>query len=485
MLAHRGPDGVGSAAVGRSAVAHTRLAIVDVAGGQQPMRSDDQRVLLVCNGEVYNHLAIRGRLLGTHDFKTKSDSEVVLHLYQDLGARCVAELDGMFAFFVTDGDRFMAARDPFGIKPLYFGHGRERQIWFASEFKALIGHCESFAALPPGSSMTESGVMKRWFLPDWAERMGTRRELARRELLDRLEESVVKRLMSDVPMGVFLSGGLDSSIVAAAAQPYLDRPMSFAVGLEDAPDLEAARFVADALGFDHYECTYSLEDVHRELWRIIYHLESYDAALIQSAVPCYFLSKLAAEHVKVVLTGEGADELFAGYSYFENIRDPATLHRECARLLLGLHAMNLQRVDRMTMAHGLEGRVPFLDVAFVELAMSLDPELKLHGSGLEKRVLREAVSDLLPPEIVERPKLEFAYGSGADHLLRFYADSRITDRELSGAERRFPHDPPSSKEELLYRIIFSELFPDQAASRAVERWKPPGTRTAVPAPWSA
>jgi asparagine synthase (glutamine-hydrolysing) len=293
------------------------------------------------------------------------------------------------------------------------------------------------------------------------------------DLVARLERAVVKRLMSDVPMGVFLSGGVDSSLVAALAQPHLGRTKTFAVGCAHSPDLESARLAARALGTQHHERTYSLADVDRDLEKIIYHLESYDAALIRSAVPCYFLSELAAEHVKVVLTGEGADELFGGYAYFKDIEDPDALHRECARLLLGLHSMNLQRVDRMTMAHGLEGRVPFLDFEFVAWAMSLAPELKLQRPGVpEKRLLRAAATTLLPTEIAWRPKLEFSEGSSADALLASYAEGRISDRDLSRAEMLFPVDTPRNKEELLYRLIFGEHFRGEAARRTVQRWQP-------------
>jgi asparagine synthase (glutamine-hydrolysing) len=276
-------------------------------------------------------------------------------------------------------------------------------------------------------------------------------------------------------MGVFLSGGIDSTVIAALMRAHVGSPQSFAVGVQNGLDLEAARFAARALDTVHYECSYSLTDVDRELERIIYHLESYDPALVRSAVPCYFLSKLAADHVKVVLTGEGADELFGGYAYFADIQEAHDVHRECVRLLFGLHAMNLQRVDRMTMAHGLEGRVPFLDVEFVDWAMSLDPELKRRRPGLlEKQLLRKAASELIPREIAERPKLEFSHGSGGDALLRDYAEMRVADGDLARASRRYAVDPPTNKEELLllYRMVFDGLFPGKAAQRAVARWRP-------------
>jgi len=472
-LSHRGPDGTLAAASGRTLLGHTRLAIVDVLGGAQPMRGEDRRFALVCNGEIYNHLRLRERLVGSHRFESRSDSEVVLHLYEDLGASCVHDLDGMFAFFVTDGFRFAAARDPFGIKPLYVGwNSTTRDLWFASEFKALAAHCDGFMALPPGSYLTHSGNVQRWFAPRWATEVGTGAPESASELRHRLKTAVAKRLMSDVPVGVFLSGGLDSSAVVALASEDIGAVETFSVGLAGAPDLEAARQVAHALGTKHRECTYAAEDVAAALETVIYHLESYDPALIRSAVPCYFLARLAAQSVKVVLTGEGADELFGGYSYFDGERDPARFHLECVSLLLNLHSMNLQRLDRMTMAHGLEGRVPFLDTEFVAWSMGLAPVLKFWEAGtLEKRLLREAFADRLPPEILGRKKLEFATGSGVEAVLAEFAEQNVTDRDLAGAAGRFPMDPPTTKEEVLYRRLFDGQFPGRWPLANVQKWR--------------
>jgi len=472
-LRHRGPDGCAAATSGRTLLGHTRLAIIDPPGGAQPMRGEDRRFALVCNGEIYNHVRLRDRLGQSHHFQSLSDSEVVLHLYEDHGAGCVHELDGMFAFFATDGDRFVAARDAFGIKPLYVGwNSATRCLWFASEFKALISHCEGFMALPPGSYLTQTGDVEQWFDPDWATTLGNQAPGSPSELRYRLEAAVVKRLMSDVPVGVFLSGGLDSSAVAMLANQHIASVNTFAVGLAGAPDLEAARCVAKALGTRHHECIYTSQDVAAVLEPVIYHLESYDPALIRSAVPCYFLSRLAAQSVKVVLTGEGADELFGGYAFFSGIRDPALLHRECISLLQNLHSMNLQRVDRMTMAHGLEGRVPFLDTAFVAWSMGLDPSLKLWDSGsIEKRLLRAAFQGCLPSEVLARKKLEFASGSGIEALLASHADSNVTDRDLASAVHHFPIDPPRTKEEVLYRRLFEGLFPGRWPLANVQKWR--------------
>jgi asparagine synthase (glutamine-hydrolysing) len=473
-LAHRGPDGFGVRRSGAAVVAHTRLAIVDVSGGQQPMERDGGRRLLSCNGEIYNHRALRRTLPDRSLFVSDSDSEVVLHLYAEIGSRLVPQLDGMFAFFATDGEDFLVARDPFGIKPLYFGEDTAGTLWFSSELKVLQGRCSELAALPPGTFMDASRRVTPWFEPAWSSARGVRWDAPPAELLGRLEHAVVKRLMSDVPVGVFLSGGLDSSLVAALARRHVDRLRTFCVGLDGAPDLVAARDVAAVLGTEHYERVYSLQEMVDRLEEVIYHLESYDPALIRSALPCYFVSELAAPHVKVALTGEGADELFAGYGYMASIPDSDSLHRECVRLLRGLHSMNLQRVDRMTMAHGVEGRVPFLDVGFADWAMSLDPRLKLRRADQpEKWLLRAAAAKVLPGEIAMRPKLEFSAGSASEAPLEAYANGRISDRDLEHAPERFPSDPPRTKEELLYRLIFEDLFPGAGARSTVARWRVP------------
>lgn len=471
-LGHRGPDGLGAASLGRATVAHTRLAIVDPASGRQPMHAEDGAALLVCNGEIYNHRALRERLAARHRFATGSDSEVVVHLYEELGAGCVDELDGMFAFFATDGASWVAARDPFGIKPLYYGTDTAGRTWLGSELKSIAEQCADAASLPPGSSIGPDGKVERWFDPAWRRTVGSRPDGHPEDLAERLERAVVKRLMSDVPLGVFLSGGLDSSIVAAIVRRHLPGLKTFSVGLEGAPDLEAAREAAHALDTDHYERVYTPREAEEALERVVYHLESYDAALIQSAVPCYFLSELAAQHVKVVLTGEGADEVFGGYGYFAGVEDPRTVHDECARLLLGLHSMNLQRVDRMTMAHGLEARVPFLDVELVAWGMELDPRLKLHGNGrAEKHLLRRAFEGQLPPAVLHRKKAEFSRGAGAEDVLAAVAERRVSARDLAQAAARFPDDTPTDEQAFLYRSIFERLFPSPAARRTVGGWR--------------
>jgi len=470
-LRYRGPDDSGQYASSGVVLAHRRLSIIDVGGGTQPLLNEDGRVALVCNGEIYNHRELRAGLEGRHRFRTRSDSEVILHLYEEKGPLCLQDLDGMFAFVVTDGERFLAARDPLGIKPLYVGRGEATGVWFASELKSLPTTCRDIAELPPGSLMTERGVVQHWFIPSWIEPRRDPEPPEPRVLAANLDAAVTKRLMSDVPLGVFLSGGLDSSVIAALVRRQIPELHSFAVGLDGSPDLLAARRVADHLGTRHHEYVYSAEEAVGVLRTVISHLESYDAALIRSAVPCYFVSKLTSERVKVVLTGEGSDEAFAGYRYFQGIDEPAALHRECVRLLLGLHNMNLQRVDRMTMAHGLEGRVPFLDVAFLAWAMALDPIEKLHRPDRpEKWLLRRAVQDLLPSEIVWRAKQEFAEGCGSEQILKQHGGHAVTDADFGRAAERFPADTPTTKEAFLYRRIFEEMFPGEPLRRTVGRW---------------
>ncbi|MGC1951639.1 MAG: asparagine synthase (glutamine-hydrolyzing), partial [Gammaproteobacteria bacterium] len=379
-LHYRGPDDSGHYASSGVALAHRRLSIINVGGGKQPLLNEDGGVALVCRGEIYNHGTLRAGLEGRHRFRTRSDSEVIFHLYEEKGTSCVQYLDGMFAFAVTNGERFLAARDPLGIKPLYIGRDEDAGVWFAPELKSLPTTCMNIAELPPGSFLTEQGVVQRWFVPTWREPPANPEPPDPRVLAQKLTLAVTKRLMSDVPIGVFLSGGLDSIVIAALVRHQISELHSFAVGLDSSADLLAARRVAEHLGMRHHEYVYTADEAARVIPTVIAHLESYDPALIRSAVFCYFVSKLTSEHVKVVLTGEGSDEAFADYRYFKSIDDPAALHRECVRLLLGLHNMNLQRVDRMTMAHGLEGQVPFLDVGFLAWAMALDPVEKVHRS---------------------------------------------------------------------------------------------------------
>jgi len=471
-LSHRGPDDRGIHIGNNIALGQTRLSIIDVAGGRQPIFAEDGRECVICNGEIYNHLALRRKLL-QHQFRTNSDSEVIVHLFEELGEGSVSQLDGMFAFVLHDGQDILVARDPLGIKPLYQGR-RDGCLFFASELKALDGVVDSIQEFPPGHYYhSKRGLVQYYRFPQTDCGNGDVDEICK-TLQEKLNRAVQKRWMSDVPLGCFLSGGIDSSLIAAISKRNFDHLDTFSVGLgEDATDPPYARAVAKFLGTGHHEYTYTRKEVLETLPEVIYHLESFDPALVRSAIPCYFVSRLAKDYVKVILTGEGADEVFAGYHYFKRYRRKDEVYKESVRILTGLHNLNLQRVDRSTMAHSIEGRVPFLDVDFVEYTMSIDPELKLAGKGrrIEKWLLRHAFVDYLPAEVVWRPKMEFSAGCGSERLLTDFLENEITDAEFERERRRFSHVQISSKEELYYFRIFRSLFSTDVDIEAIGRWK--------------
>jgi asparagine synthase (glutamine-hydrolysing) len=467
-LAHRGPDDHGSVAVGRSWLGHRRLSIVDVAGGRQPLVNDGEDVWLVGNGEVYNHVEVRAALSDTHEFVTGSDNEVALHLIEERGPLGLAALNGMFAFVMAAADgRFVAARDPVGIKPLYWAR-RGEHTRFASEMAAFEADWRPFVEpFPPGCAWTPTDGLVRFAaaVPDGLEWMPGPSEpgaAAPPEVLqgtrDVLVHAVQRQLMGDVPVGVFLSGGLDSSLVAAiAARVYAERGerlQTFAVGTPESPDLAAARTVAAHIGADHHETIYTAEDALDALPVVVRAIESFDPALVRSAVPNFLLSRFTAEHVKVVLTGEGADELFAGYEYLREFTEPGNLHLELVRTIESLHNLNLQRCDRVTMAHGLEARVPFLDREVIEWALRLPPGFKVAGPGQpEKRLLREAFDGWLPDELLWRDKAEFGDGSGAADVLSSVIEGHIDARDFA-LERDAVQPPLRTREELAYYRIF-------------------------------
>jgi asparagine synthase (glutamine-hydrolysing) len=482
-LAHRGPDDSGSVGVGASWLGHRRLSIVDLDGGRQPLVNADEDAWLVGNGEIYNHAEVRDGLIG-HEFVTDSDNEVALHLLLEHGPQGLARLNGMFAFVMAACDgRFVAARDPVGIKPLYWARRGERTR-FASEMAAFDEewqpHVEPF---PPGCAWTPEGGLVRFAaaVPDDVHLLDGPTEpgaSAPPEILARtravLVDAVQRQLMGDVPVGVFLSGGLDSSLVAAIAAPYLaqrgERLQTFAVGTVDSPDLAAARIVAEHLGTEHREITYTAEQALGALPKVVRSIESFDPALVRSAVPNFFLSRFTAQHVKVVLTGEGADELFAGYEYLRDFTDPAALHDELVRTVNGLHNLNLQRCDRVTMAHGLEARVPFLDREVIEWALALPPGFKLSGAGQpEKRLLREAFDGWLPDALLWRDKAEFGDGSGAADVLTAAIEAEISEADFE-AERDRVEPPLRTREELAYYRIFREHLVGVSPERTLSRF---------------
>ena len=473
-LEHRGPDDTGSIAVNGSWLGHRRLSIVDVGGGAQPLQDPHGAYYLVGNGEVYNHEHVR-ELLADRPFLTNSDNEVALHLLDERGPEALAELNGMFAFVAAGRDgRFVAARDAVGIKPLYWAQ-RGDEVLFASEMHVFDHDWQPYVEpFPPGCAWTPERGLVRFStaLPPSPETApahllvsGTRAVLI---------ESVHRQLMGDVPVGVFLSGGLDSSLVAAIAARILatrgERLKTFAVGTRGSPDLAAARRVAEHLGTEHHETTYTAAEALDALPGVVRAIESFDPGLVRSAVPNYMLSRFTAEHVKVVLTGEGADELFAGYDYMRAFSEPDELHAELERTVGALHNLNLQRCDRVTMAHGLEARVPFLDRVVIDWAMSLPPEAKLAPPGVpEKRLLREAFDGWLPDDLLWRDKAEFGDGSGARDVLSEAVAAEIGDAELE-AERDAVDPPLRTKEELAYYRIFREHLPHVRAEVALSRF---------------
>ncbi|HWC24975.1 MAG TPA: asparagine synthase (glutamine-hydrolyzing) [Solirubrobacteraceae bacterium] len=485
-LVHRGPDDAGEVRVSGAWLGHRRLSIVDVEGGRQPFSNAGGDVWLVGNGEVYNHEQIRSTLRPA-PFRTRSDNEVALHLLDERGPDALGELEGMFAFLVAGGDgRFIAARDPVGIKPLYWAR-RAEGVRFASEIAAFapdwMPHVETF---PPGCHWTPEGGLERFAgpVPQRGEGAPAARavwsddpeptEDALAATRDVLTASVHRQMMGDVPVGVFLSGGLDSAIVAAIAVRRLarrgERLKTFAVGTHGSADLAAARVVARHVGSEHHERVYDAREAVRALPAVVRAIEHFDPSLVRSAVPNFLLAEMTAQHVKVVLTGEGSDELFAGYEYLRGFDDAESLRVELMRSVHGLHNLNLQRCDRVTMAHGLEARVPFLDRQVIAFAFGLPMAWKLPAPGeLEKRLLRRAFADWLPDEILWREKAEFGDGSGAKDVLRRAVEETVTPGDFE--RERGAVDPPlRTREELAYHRIFAEHLPGVRPERTLGRF---------------
>jgi asparagine synthase (glutamine-hydrolysing) len=477
-LEHRGPDDAGEVHFDGGWLGHRRLSIVDVEGGRQPLRTPDGRRWLVGNGEIYNHQDVR-RDLGTGGYVTRSDNEVALRLLEDRGPAALGELEGMYALLsaTADGGSFVAARDPVGIKPLYWAR-RGDEVRFASEMAAFDRSWRpSIEAFPPGHYWTRERGLQRFAdaVPVTAGSDGHEEPRAEdlEETRETLIEAVRRQLMGDVPVGVFLSGGLDSTLIAAiAAREYAERGerlSTFAVGMEGSPDLVAARRAAEYLDTDHQERVYSAEEALAAVEPVVRAIEHFDPSLVRSAVPNYLLAEMTVRRVKVVLTGEGADELFAGYSYYRDFADPDALHGELVRTVRGLHNLNLQRCDRVTMAHGLEARVPFLDREVITLALRLPAAWKVAGEGVpEKRLLRMAFRGWLPDELLWREKAQFGDGSGAADVLTRAVEELVSEDEFR--EQAGVIDPPlRTREELAYFRIWSEhlsgVRPEQTVGR--------------------
>ena len=484
-VVHRGPDDEGHVEVAGNVLGHRRLSIVDVEGGKQPLVTPEGDLYLVGNGEIYNHEEIR-ETLENGDMSTRSDNEVALRLISERGPEALSELLGMFAFLIAGKDgAFIAARDPVGIKPLYWAH-RDGLVRFASEMSAFDEGWQPYVeSFPPGHYWTPEGGLVEFGTPvppkDELEHFDGPGEPGARipdEILgkvrNRLIRTVERQMMGDVPVGVFLSGGLDSSLVAAiAARWYAERGKklkTFAVGLADSPDLLAARAVAEYLGTEHHESVYTAEDALRVLPEVVSTIENFDPSLVRSAVPNYILADFTARHVKVVLTGEGADEIFAGYEYLRDFRTEEELHAELVRTIEGLHDLNLQRADRITMAHGLEARVPFLELDMISLGLSLPARWKLAGEGQEeKRLLRQAFEGWLPDDFLWRKKAQFGDGSGAASVLKGRMEESVTEEEF-GRLRRAVEPPLRTREEAAYYRIFAEDLGEVRPKRTIGRF---------------
>ncbi len=474
QIKHRGPDGEGVLDMGHAILGHVRLAILDVSGGAQPMTNERGDLAVAFNGEIYNHRALRAPIEDRHVFKTRSDTEILLHLYEDQGEDMLPSLDGMFAFALAGPKGMLLARDPIGIKPLYYGRKGNTFI-AASELKAFPA-MDELQALPAGHAVLAGGEPWR-FSPPFPPKL-TIEDAPLAEVLAevrrRLEAAVYKRLMSDVPVGVYLSGGLDSSLVAAMMRPHLVELLSFTAGIKGAPDLAMAKSVSEYLGTEHYELLYTEDDVEEALPEVIRYLESFDAPLVRSAIPMYFLSTLARRHVKVVLTGEGADELFAGYAYLDAFRKDEDLARELAAIVERLQDTNLQRADRITMRHGIEARVPFLDMDLVRYVMRLPAALKKRRKDKpEKWLLREACKGILPFEVLHRKKLKFSEGAGSADVMAQRARAKISPDEFEQSRHVAPGLTLRSPEELYYYRIWRDVmgmeFPPSLVGRTCDR----------------
>lgn len=488
-IRHRGPDWSGIYCGGSAILAHERLAIVDPESGRQPLMSPDGKVALAVNGEIYNHRDIRRRYAGRYAFMTGSDCEVILALWRDKGPALVDELSGIFAFALYDEqtDEFLIARDPIGVIPLYMGTDDDGTVYVASELKALEGFCNQYEAFPPGHYYySRDGHAKQYYKRDWADYDAVKDNGAdTKELRQALEQAVRRQLMSDVPYGVLLSGGLDSSVISAVARKFSatrvesggrdeawwPRLHSFAVGLRGAPDLAKARLVADHIGTVHHEINYTLQEGIDALSDVIYFTETYDVTTVRASTPMYLLARfIRSMGIKMVLSGEGADEVFGGYLYFHKAPTPRAFHEETVRKLSRLHQYDCLRANKSLAAWGVEGRVPFLDKEFLDVAMRLNPKAKMcPGRQIEKRVLREAFADLLPDEVAWRQKEQFSDGVGYSWIdtLRGMAETAVTDSQMSRAAERFAVNPPRSKEEYMYREMFESHFPSRSAALTV------------------
>jgi asparagine synthase (glutamine-hydrolysing) len=473
MIKHRGPDGQGVKNLPGGTLGHTRLAIIDVEGGVQPMGCDDTWIAF--NGEIYNYRELAREYLGDVTLATHSDTEVVVELYRKMGPSCVELLRGMFAFAIMQGDELFMARDALGIKPLYCGE-RDGGFYFASEIKALALVTDEIREFPAGHWYHSKKGWHAFYEVDPVP-LDIRDERQAMEVIrETLADAVRLRLIADVPVGISLSGGLDSSIVAMLANRETEHLHSFAVGMEGSQDLAAARKVAEFLGTQHHELKYTYREIGRRLPTILYHLESFDPALVRSAIPNFFLAEMASQYVKVILTGEGADEIYAGYDYLRSFINPSNLLKEMVEITSALHNTNLQRADRMAMAFGLEARVPFLDTRSVALGLGLPAKWKAHYNHPAKYLLRQAYSGDLPDEIINRPKQKFSKGAGSSEVIAQVVEHEIPTDEFQSERARLLYQwnyRLASKEALYYYRILRQsyedcwIFPTMGQSRSL------------------
>ena len=484
---HRGPDWSGIYVHDQAMLVHERLAIVGIDSGAQPLISADGEQVLAVNGEIYNHRELR-KACPDYEFQTSSDCEVILALYRKHGPDFLQMLNGIYAFILWDeaAGRYLIARDPIGVMPLYYGRDEDGMLWVASEMKAIEPRCAQVRSFPPGHLLdSEEGELRRWYQPIWRDFEQAVDDPDPSQLRQALEDAIHRQLMCDVPYGVLLSGGLDSSLVAAIAQRYADKRVesddteaawwprlhSFAIGLEGSPDLAAAEIAAKAIGTQHHGFTYSIQEGLDALEDVIRHIETFDVTTIRASTPMFLLARrIKAMGIKMVLSGEGADEIFGGYLYFHKAPDARAFHEETVRKIDKLHLYDCLRANKSMAAWGVEARVPFLDLEFLEVAMRMDPAAKMAGQGRpEKAILRTAGTGLLPDEILWRQKEQFSDGVGYGWIdsLKTHAEAQVSDRELLEAEQRFPLNPPITKEQYLYRRLFERHFPSPAAAATV------------------
>jgi len=511
-IRHRGPDWSGIYSDDKAILAHERLAIVDPASGKQPLFSEDKKLILAANGEIYNHRQLR-KQFPDYNFQTESDCEVILALYKEKGCDFIDEMNGIFGFAIYDveKDEYFIARDHMGIIPLYIGWDKQGTFYVASELKALEGVCTKIELFPPGHYISsKDGEFVQWYKRDWEDYEAVKNnktEIA--EVKQALEDAVHRQLMSDVPYGVLLSGGLDSSITSAIAKKYAERRIeaddkeqawwpqlhSFSVGLEGSPDLKAAKKVADHIGTVHHEIKFTIQEGLDAIKDVIYQLETYDITTIRASTPMYLMARvIKSMGIKMVLSGEGADELFGGYLYFHKAPNAKEFHEETVRKLSKLHMYDCLRANKSLAAWGIEGRVPFLDKEFMDVAMRINPKDKMiNGEPLDSRsrqasekwVIRKAFEDMLPESVAWRQKEQFSDGVGYSWIdtLKEVVEQEVTDEQLENAHFRFPIQTPQNKEEYYYRTIFEGHFPSDAAALSVPQEPSVACSTKIALEW--